>query len=91
MLSALVVAMGITLITSLLAAPNVDDFGSYLLVAAAAFAPMTWAVIAGPRVRFPGPNGAILLAVGIFGPYYPTSDLTPSSNFFVSLAIGSSS
>jgi uncharacterized membrane protein YccC len=88
MLGALVIAMGITLITSLLAAPNVDDFGSYLLVAAAAFAPMTWAAIAGPRVRFPGLNGAILVAIGVFGPYYPTSDLTPSSNFFVALAIG---
>jgi uncharacterized membrane protein YccC len=87
-LAALLLAMGITLVTSLLAAPNVDDFGSYLLVLALAFAPTSWMVSAGPRVRIPGTVATVLLSVGLFGPYRPTSDLEPSANFFVSLLVG---
>jgi uncharacterized membrane protein YccC len=87
-LGALVLAMGITLLTTLLAAPNVDDFGSYLVVMTLAFAPTAWMVTGGPRVRIAGTIGTVLLSVGLFGPYRPTSDLEPSARFFVSLVIG---
>ncbi len=88
LLGAFLLAMGITLLTTLLAAPNVDDFASYLLVLALALAPTAWMVTAGPRVRFPGTIGTVVLCVGLLGPYRPTSDLEPSSRFFVSLVIG---
>ncbi len=87
-LGALLLAMGITLLTTLLAAPNVDDFGSYLLVIALAFTPTAWMVTAGPRVRIPGTIGTVILSVGLFGPYHPTSDLEPSTRFLVSLVVG---
>jgi uncharacterized membrane protein YccC len=82
------VAMVVTLLATLLAAPNVDDFASYLLVLALAFAPTAWMVTAGPRVRVPGTIGTVALAVGLLGPYRPTSDLEPSTRFLVSLVVG---
>lgn len=88
LLGAFLLAMGITLLTTLLAAPNVDDFASYLLVMALAFAPFAWMVTAGPRVRIPGTVATVLLSVGLFGPYRPTSNLEPSARFFVSLTLG---
>ncbi len=87
-LGAFFLAMGVTLLTTLLAAPNVDDFASYLLVLALAFAPIAWLITAGPRVRIPGTVATVVVSVGLFGPYHPTSDLEPSARFFVGLVIG---
>ncbi len=79
--------LGITLLTTLLAAPNVDDFASYLLVMALAFAPIAWMVSAGPRVRTPGTVGTVSLSVGLFVPLCRPI-LEPASRFFVSLVTG---
>jgi uncharacterized membrane protein YccC len=82
------VAMGVTLVVFRLAAPNVDDFGSYLVVLALALAPTTWATVAGPRVRIAALLGSVLLGVGLFEAYSPSGDLLPSANFLVSITIG---
>jgi uncharacterized membrane protein YccC len=88
LLGALAFAMGVLLVTTRLAAPNVDDVGSYLVVSALALAPTAWAVTAGPRVRIPGQLATVLMSVGLLGPYRATADLEPASRFLVSLAIG---
>jgi hypothetical protein len=87
-LGAFVVAMGVLLLASRLTAPNVDDLGSYLVVASLALAPTTWAVTAGPRVRLAGLLGTVLVSVGVLGPYRPSDDLEPASRFLVALSIG---
>jgi uncharacterized membrane protein YccC len=83
-----VLGMLVLLVESRLFAPNVDDLGSYLVVAALSFAPVTWAFVAGARVRIPGQLAVVLVAVGLFQAYQPSDDLGPAVNFFVAVSIG---
>jgi uncharacterized membrane protein YccC len=87
-LAGLAVGMAGTLLASRLAAPNVDDLGTYLLVGALALAPTVWASGAGFRVRFAGLYGTVLVTIGLFGAYRASSDLGPAVDFCVALAIG---
>ena len=87
-LAGLGLAMGVTLVVSRLFAPNVDDFGSYLVVVALAMAPSASAVVGGPRVRNAGQLATVLLAVGLFQDYRPSTNLLPSAIFLVSVGIG---
>jgi uncharacterized membrane protein YccC len=82
------VGMVSTLVASRLAVPNVDDLGTYLLVGAAALAPTVWAAGAGYRVRSAGLYGTVVVIVGLFGAYRPSSDLGPAVDFCVALTIG---
>jgi uncharacterized membrane protein YccC len=88
LLAALAVAMGVILLVSVLAAPNVDDLGSYIVVVALALAPATWAVTAGPRVRNAGTLATVFTSVGVIGSYRPLGELLPSAVFLLSLCIG---
>jgi hypothetical protein len=88
LLVGLTVAMGVILLVSVLAAPNVDDLGSYIVVVAVALAPTTWAVTAGPRVRNAGTLATVLCSVGVIGSYRPLGELLPSALFLLSLSIG---
>jgi uncharacterized membrane protein YccC len=87
-LVALAVAMGVILLLSVLAAPNVDDLGSYMVVTAVALAPTTWAVTAGPRVRNAGTLATVLTFLSVIGSYRPLGELLPPALFLLSLCIG---
>ena len=82
------VGMAATLLASRLAVPNVDDLGTYLLVGALALAPTVWASVAGVRVRSAGLYGTVVVMIGLFGAYRPSSNLGPAVDFGVALAIG---
>jgi uncharacterized membrane protein YccC len=82
------VGMAILLLASGLAVPNVDDLGTYLLVAALALAPTVWAAGAGFRVRSAGLYGTLLVTLGLFTDYRASSDLRPAVDFWVALSIG---
>ncbi len=88
LLGGLAVAMAVTLLEARLAAPNVDDVGSWLIVVALTYAPTAWAVVAGPRVRNPGLVSTVLVTVGLLQGYRPSDDLGPSATFLVSLCVG---
>jgi uncharacterized membrane protein YccC len=80
--------LGVYMLVSRLAAPNVDDFGSYLVVAALAFAPAAWAFSAGPRVRNAGTVSTVLMSVGLLESYRPSDDLGPIATFLLAQSIG---
>ena len=68
--------------------PNLDDPGSFLLLAAVAFAPLAWLTIAGPRVRNAGLFGSVVVAVSLTEDYRPAVDLERPWRFALTLAIG---
>jgi uncharacterized membrane protein YccC len=80
--------MLVVLLVRRLADPNVDDFGTYLIVVALAFTPTTWATVAGLRVRFPGLVGTTLAASGLFESYGPSDDLGIPATFLFTVTIG---
>jgi uncharacterized membrane protein YccC len=84
----ILVGMAATLLASRLAVPNVDDLGTYLLVGALALAPTVWASGAGFRVRSAGVYGTVVVIIGLFGAYRPSSDLKPAVDFGVALFVG---
>jgi hypothetical protein len=88
LLGGLAVGMGMLLVERRLAAPNVDDLGSELVVTALVLAPTTWAFTAGPRVRIAGQLGTVVLSVGLVGSYRPSDDLETAALFLLALSIG---
>jgi uncharacterized membrane protein YccC len=58
---------------------SVDDPGSYLLLAAAGFAPTIWLYIAGARVRSAGLFGTVVVTSSLFGDFRPGVDLEASA------------
>jgi uncharacterized membrane protein YccC len=88
LLAAVAVGMVVVLLVRRLASPNVDDFGSYMIVVALAFAPTTWATVAGLRVRFPGLVGTTLAAAGVLESYGPSDDLGTVATFLFTVTVG---
>lgn len=82
------VGMLVVLVVRRLSGPNVDDFGSYLVVAALAFAPATWASVAGLRVRFAGLVGATAAGAGLLESYGPSDDLGATAVFLLTATVG---
>jgi uncharacterized membrane protein YccC len=79
-------ALIVILIVNCLTMPNVDDFGSFLLVAAVAVTPAVWLASAGPRVRTAGLLSALLICTGLLTEFRPSDQLEPT--FVVALAQG---
>jgi uncharacterized membrane protein YccC len=84
----LLVALGDLLMIIAPAMANMDDAGSFVILAAIAFAPTTWLAIAGARVRNAGLFGTVIVAVSLFAGFRPTIDLEAPTRFAVTIAIG---
>jgi hypothetical protein len=68
--------------------PNIDDPGSFLLLAAVAFAPTAWLAVTGPRVRNAGFFGTVIVTISLFANFRPSVDLQPPYRFALTIAIG---
>ncbi len=84
----LALALGVMMIFVKPAMPAVDDAGSFLIVAAIAFAPTAWMTIAGARVRNAGFFATVIVAISLFTSFQPDVDLEAPARFALTIAIG---
>ena len=68
--------------------PNLEDPGSFLVMAALAFAPTTWLTVGGPRVRNAGLFGTVVVAAKLFQSFRPDVDLQAPTITALSISIG---
>jgi uncharacterized membrane protein YccC len=68
--------------------PNIDDPGSFLILAAFAFAPTAWLAMTGARVRNAGLFGTVIVATSLFADFRPGVDLEAPARFALTIAIG---
>jgi uncharacterized membrane protein YccC len=84
----LVLALVVMLLVITPAMPNVEDPGSFLVLAAIAFAPTAWLFVAGERVRTGGLFGTAVVAFVLFNDFRPAVDLEQPARFALTIAIG---
>ena len=68
--------------------PNLDDPGSFLIMAAIAFAPTAWLTVGGPRMRNAGFFGTVIVATRLFNDFRAGIDLEAPAQFALTLAVG---
>jgi uncharacterized membrane protein YccC len=68
--------------------PNLEDPGSFLVMAVVAFAPTAWLTVGGPRVRNAGFFGTVIVATTLFADFRAGVDLEQPAVFALTLAIG---
>jgi uncharacterized membrane protein YccC len=71
-----------------LAMPNIDDLGSFLVVSALALAPPLWLTVSGPRVRSAGFFGTVVMSQALFGSFRASDALLSSALTALALSIG---
>jgi uncharacterized membrane protein YccC len=84
----LVLALAVMMLVITPLMPNLDDPGSFLVLAAIAFAPTVWLTIAGPRVRNGGFFGTVIVSISLFADFRPGVDLEAPTLFALGLAVG---
>jgi uncharacterized membrane protein YccC len=84
----LALAFAVVLLIVTPAMPNLDDPGSYLVVAAIAFAPTAWLAVTGARVRNAGLLGTVIVTVSLFADFRAGVDLEAPARLALGIAIG---
>ncbi len=82
-----VLALVVVLLVVVPLMPNLEDPGSFLIMAALAFAPTSWLTVGGPRVRNAGFFGTLVIAVKLFQSFRPDIDLEMPAILTLSISI----
>jgi hypothetical protein len=87
-LGGLLVGLAVMMMIVVPLMPILEDPGSFLVLAAIAFAPVAWLLIAGARVRNAGLFATVIVAISLFAGFRPSVDLEPPARFALDIAIG---